>query len=477
MFNHMDAWSQIIGALCMLSFGLASVISAGADEENNNNNSQPRRRPKNFRGLVARYKRTTRYMEHLTPEMITGPAPEMASTLEERMALYNRVQELLAELQNNPRAAIKQMITIDLPWNVLERHPNINIRRRAWLPNHVAELVYGFLDHVTSSLHVAIIPTFDAHGNVIDAHFYVADGWHRRTAAIQRNFAVENVWFDLPCQVSVCTTIAKAAQIFAAQNSDKKNAKTSPVEDWRGEVVSEEPMALRIVRMCADYNLDATCETCATGWPFITFGNAIRSMLEDPKVGEDVVRCVLERYGDANLLGLRGPKPENGINVLTSGFFIGFCRFVAMFERPGYVTKAAIIRMLSDTRFPLQLHFADRSLSEKEIAELLNINVERKNDEKTRQFKIVAALAKVYEEYVAKPRSRTPGLWADCPNEIRSLFHTIRHEEDEQRRVQRVAQMHRALVRMGMEPSFEVQVSRTPVSSPASNQPVRPITR
>jgi hypothetical protein len=150
--------------------------------------------------------------------------------------------------------------------------------------------------------------------------------------------------------------------------------------------------------------------------------------------------------------------------MLSTQMFVGFCRFTAMFEQTGFAHEVVFLRMLADPAFQLRLRYQLETMSMETIAKALGFSVSRQNEQHIRQWKVVAALVMMYEDFVTKPRSSKQSLWPECPIELRTLFHSIRHEEDEQRRAQRVAQMHRTLVRMNLPPRFEVRA-------------VRPITR
>jgi hypothetical protein len=395
--------------------------------------------------------------------MVEGVPAEFAETPATRLQLYAAITARHEEEMTDPLCVTTASVGFKMPWNVLTR--NAAYQRDEFLKkNKVARIVNNWRPAKFQSLRVAMIPVYDDNGTMIDVRFEVADGWHRRSALVQLQMTAGNTLFTISCEITPCRNQAEAASIFSASNNPDERAPTSSKEQWKAAFVEGQTDVVGVVELCDEYGLNARCTSRTRRWPYVDFGFAIRNAISDPRIGLEGMHRGLQIYGNAQLFGLRAPKLEHVPHALSAQMFIGVCRFIALFEMPGYAHDVVIQRMFADPSFLHRMRYHLETMSLEDIADAIGFSVSRHNEQHIRQWKITASLVRIYEEYVTKPRSSKQSLWPECPVELRTLFHSIRHEEDEQRRAQRVAQMHRTLVRMNLPPRFEVCV-------------VRPITR
>jgi hypothetical protein len=392
--------------------------------------------------------------EVLTPDIINAVPAALAADAKTRVRLYNRIMHEYNTAQQQQYDA--SAVNYHVPWNMLDFNEEFGREKRCDL-NHVAKIVNNFVDHKYAIPRVVMMPIRDKNGEITDVKFWVADGWHRRTAKIELMYR-ENPTalrdssdpITLQCSITPVKNVQEAAQCFASQNAPSERRTMVQSDNWRARVIARDTEVITVVNLARKHGFNAESPVNKNKqWPYFTSGDILlRMMFEFSDIGVDVVERVLGLLSDANNIGVFGKK-----QALDANFVGGLCHFIAIFERPGFAHALGVEYMLRQEGILDKVKDVTDSMSKEEQRRELPEKCfgSWSREENKRYLSRAAAFSVIYCRYVPPPNSKS-GFWSKCPSNLRKLRHVSVAIDDPIERESYIANLQAQLASRGHLP-------------------------
>lgn len=392
----------------------------------------------------------------LYEEMLNDVPNELSAPPAERIATFHRVRKALAHAKNN--VANTGAVIFDIQWTMLD-FPKEGVGREKRVDRgHVGHIVQNYNASSWAVPVVAMRPIYDDAGNLINALFEITDGMHRRCIALERAYAscpdalrTDKNPVKISVSVSEVSSVRETAQSFADQNGGGR-LRMRGTDDWRNMYLAGLKSVVDTVNLAAEYGLDASAPVNKRGWPRCQ-GKIIMHMCNVdfnggpyhfPWLKEEDVRYALRLITDPACTGVY--KNTNAVNK--QNFFGGLCHFLAYYARPGYAHYIGLRHLLSRPEIVERAIEIGKEYSEGlirlEMPHVTEAMLSR--DETSRYHQIAAALRRLYVTKVPAPKTRsTSDGWAECPADLRRLFHLAPAIVDDEERKRFISDIHAKL--------------------------------
>lgn len=249
------------------------------------------------------------------------------ATLEEKIALFDAVQAHLRAMNEELQALREKGIVANGgpdTFLVPVRFLTVNdmwCRNKLVDWNHVAEIANSFREKSFLPPLVTLRKVFSAAGKLIDIVISLPDGVHRTTAFREIGGT------HLRALVQIVDDVVDEAQIYSDNNYNRRSHNGLDLLKVNYALSDAEVVAIHDI--ISDYGFEFP-ETSKSPWPKIV---AIRAVIKSYRsYGEDVLRRVLWLLSRKEFKHWYGNK-----NSVSGDFIAGLSRYVAEFERPGYI--------------------------------------------------------------------------------------------------------------------------------------------
>lgn len=385
-------------------------------------------------------------------EMTDGVPEQLQTTAKERVAMFRAVQ---TALRNTPDNIIDTGYTdISVPWTMLEFPPGEVGREKAADIGHIGHILATYDDGSANKPRVNVLPVYDSNSKLLDAHFYITNGWHSRTIYLERAYVKRPADLrtgqnpiHIPVTVSIADKESDLARAFSNQN--KRGVRTTSKRDsWRNEVVAEDPESNYAVSVAAEYGFNAAAPKGKRGWEYFHNGDIVRRLIygdkhQLPFGNERAVRKALELLSNPACAGAYRNKAS-----LQPNFFGGLTALAHLKILPGYMHNVGLVHVMSRPDFHLRVSEQEATMSKERICVILNIpEKDVGRGENTRYLAYAAAILEVYKQSVPRPMAKT-GTWPDCPADLRRLLYDAPEITDEKERAKFIAQLGANLNRL-----------------------------
>jgi hypothetical protein len=385
------------------------------------------------------------YEEILHDVPATVSAPPTA-----RIALFN---EITRALRAQPADVVNTGgIPFAIPWTMLDFPADGIGREKRVDKGHIGYIVQHYHAPSMTPPLVNMRPIYE-NGRLVTVRFEVPDGWHR--TRIQMELAYADRPDDLrtgknpikiQVQVAPVASMAEVATSFSKNNDDGKRPMAGS-DSWRNMYIAGDEEVVKAVELAAEYGLDASAPPNKRGWPRFANGKIIMHMCDGaryhfPWITEKDVRRALQLITDPACEGLYKHK-----EALKQNFFGGLCHLIAYYERPGYMHDIGLKHMFSRPDVLSRIEELAKEMSPALLTVEMQIpEASISRDESKRYHNYAAAMRRLYLASVPQPKARSSN-WADCPPELRQLFHVAPSIQDENERKRFIAEMNAALAK------------------------------
>jgi len=388
---------------------------------------------------------TSGVFKALYREMTEGVPVNLQTTAKERVAMFRAVQ---AALRNTPTNVIDTGYTdISIPWTMLEFPPGEVGREKAADLGHIGHILMTYDDGSANKPRVNVLPIYDSNGKLVDAHFYITNGWHSRTIYLERAYFKRPADLrtgqnpiHIPVTISIADEESDLARSFSNQN--KKGVRTMSKRDsWRNEVVAEDPESNYAVNVAAEYGFNAAAPKGKRGWEYFHNGDIIRRLIygekhQLPFGNERAVRKTLELLSNPACTGVYGNKAS-----LQPNFFGGMTALSHLKIIPGYLHNIGLTHVMSRPDFHTRVNEQEAAMSKERICVILNIPTKDVGrGENIRYLSYAAAILEVYKQSVPRPMAKS-GTWPECPADLRRLLYDAPEITDEKERTKLISQL------------------------------------
>lgn len=385
----------------------------------------------------------------LYDEVLYDLPAELSASPAARIAMYQRVMRAI-----NSRGANEDKTgtaTVSIPWTMLDFPPDGVGREVRVDKGHIGHIVRHYNDHCWAVPVVNMLPIYDKNGTIVNVFFYVPDGWHRTRIRMEIGYRTRpedlrtgNNPLAIEVSAAPVSSIAEVAAAFSAANAKGKRPMAG-TDEWRNMYIEGVPSVVNAVRLAAEYGLDASAPIGKRGWPRFPNGKIIMHMCDGvryhfPWINESHVRRAMQLLTDPECEGVYAHK-----DALKQNFFGGLCHLIAYYETPGYMHDIGLKHMFSRPDILSRVEELANEMSPAVLMIEMQVpEIVLSRDESKRYHNYAAAMRRLYLANVPPPKARN-GVWAECPPELRQLFHVAPGIQDENERKRFIAEMNSAL--------------------------------
>lgn len=345
------------------------------------------------------------------------------ATLEEKVALYDAVQTHLRAMNEELQALREKGIIANGgpdTFLVPVRFVTVNDmwcrnKRVDW--NHVAEIASSFREKSFLPPLVTLRKVFSASGKLIDVVISLPDGVHRTTAFRELGGT------HLRALVQIVDDVVDEAQIYSDNNYNRRAHNGLDLLKVNYALSDAEVVAIHDI--ISDYGFEFP-ETPKSPWPKIV---AIKAVIRSYRTyGEDVIRRVLWLLSRKEFTSWYGDKKS-----ISGDFIAGLSRYVAEFERPGYI-HSSLTEHIMTTHTPSFIEEqVGGMLSPASIVQIMNLRSAMSTaSEQSRNVRICCAMVALVREMFkpAKAAMRPANYHPKFRDALDTFYDTSKDERD-----------------------------------------------